>query len=566
MEDRILILALRGRDSVVLEQLIARQGHEAIVCADAVTLARELAAGAGASLITEESLIGADRAPLQEWLAAQEPWSDFPFILLATKRAGQRPVDAMRVLQVLGNVVVLERPVHGETLASAVNASLRVRRRQYEARGRLLALQSAEERLTNLNATLEARIVERTHELSRANNQLLQEVAERERVQAALVQSQKMEAVGQLTGGIAHDFNNLLTVITGNLDLIRRVAANERVDRYAGFASHAAERASKLTHQLLAFSRTQQMTLTSVPLNELVDNMTDLLDRTIGPQIERRRMLDPQAPFVVADAHQLELAVLNLAINARDAMPDGGTMTIATSSSTDAPEGLAPGRYGVISVSDTGTGIPPEIMSKVFDPFFTTKPVGKGTGLGLSQVFGISRQSGGTVQIDSGEGRGTTVRVWLPIASAELHEARTVDAGPLLADGASARAMVIDDDDAVRHFIVEALELFGYGVGQAASGHEGLAMLRDNPPDLLIVDFAMAGMNGLEVAAAARAISPTLPIVLATGYADTDETADPDVINTTLRKPFKIDDLSRAVRTALNAPEVVGDEGSVRSA
>ncbi|HEX8419331.1 MAG TPA: ATP-binding protein [Sphingomonas sp.] len=557
MEDRILILALRGRDSVVLEQLISRQGHEAVVCADAMTLAPELAAGAGAALITEESLIGADRAPLQEWLAAQEPWSDFPFILLATKRAGQRPVDAMRVLQVLGNVVVLERPVHGETLASAVNASLRVRRRQYEARGRLLALQSAEERLTNLNATLEARIVERTHELSRANNQLLQEVAERERVQAALVQSQKMEAVGQLTGGIAHDFNNLLTVITGNLDLIRRVAANERVDRYAGFASHAAERASKLTHQLLAFSRTQQLTLTSVPLNELVDNMTDLLDRTIGPQIERRRMLDPQAPYVVADAHQLELAVLNLAINARDAMPDGGTMTFATSTSTEPPEGLAPGNYGVISVTDTGTGIPVEIMSRVFDPFFTTKPVGKGTGLGLSQVFGISRQSGGTVQIDSGEGSGTTVRVWLPIASAELHEARTVDAGPLLPDGAAARAMVIDDDDAVRHFIVEALELFGYGVGQAASGQEGLAMLRDDPPDLLIVDFAMAGMNGLEVAAAARAISPTLPIVLATGYADTEETADPDVINTTLRKPFKIDDLSRAVRTALNAPEVV---------
>ncbi len=560
VEDRILILALRGRDAVVLDQLIARQGHDAAVCTDARMLAHELGDGAGAALITEESLIGADRAPLESWLAAQEPWSDFPFILLATKRAGQRPAEAMRVLQVLGNVVVLERPVHGETLASAINASLRVRRRQYEARSRLLALQSAEERLTNLNATLEARIVERTHELSRANNQLLQEVSERERVQAALVQSQKMEAVGQLTGGIAHDFNNLLTVITGNLDLIRRVAANERVDRYAGFASHAAERASKLTHQLLAFSRTQQLTLTSVAINDLVDNMTDLLDRTIGPQIERRRVLDPQAPFVIADAHQLELAVLNLAINARDAMPDGGILTIATSVSSSAPEGLAPGRYGVISVTDTGTGIPTEIMSKVFDPFFTTKPVGKGTGLGLSQVFGISRQSGGTVQIDSNEGQGTTVRIWLPIASTEIHETEVVAARPLLADGASARALVIDDDDAVRRFIVEALELFGYDVGEAASGHDGLAMLRAAPPDLLIVDFAMAGMNGLEVAAAARALSPTLPIVLATGYADTDETADPAVVNTTLRKPFKIDDLSRAVRVALNAPEVVGPD------
>ena len=559
VEHRILILALRGRDAVVLEQLITRQGHDAVLCTDAAMLARELASGAGVALITEESLIGVDHTSIEDWLAAQEPWSDFPFIMLATKRAGQRPAEAMRVLQMLGNVVVLERPVHGETLASAVNASLRVRRRQYEARSRLLALQFAEERLTNLNATLELRIVERTHELSRANNQLVQEVAERERVQAELVQAQKMEAVGQLTGGIAHDFNNLLTVITGNLDLIRRVAANDRVDRYAGFASRAAERASKLTHQLLAFSRTQQLVLTSVPLNELVDNMTDLLDRTIGPQIERRRVLDPQAPFVVADAHQLELAVLNLAINARDAMPDGGTLTIATSSSSAPPEGLAPGRYGVISVTDTGTGISPEIMSKVFDPFFTTKPVGKGTGLGLSQVFGISRQAGGTVQVDSREGHGTTVRVWLPIASAEMHEVRTTESRPLLAEGAAARAVVIDDDDAVRRFIVEALELFGYSVSDAGSGHEGLAMLRDVTPDLLIVDFAMAGMNGLEVATAARAISPTLPIVLATGYADTDETADPTVINTTLRKPFKIDDLSRAVRTALDAPEVVGE-------
>ncbi|HVF93535.1 MAG TPA: ATP-binding protein [Sphingomonas sp.] len=554
MEDRILLLALRGRDAPVLEQLLARQGHSTVTCASATALAGELEQGAAAALITEESLIGADRTLLEAWLGRQEPWSDFPFILLATRRAGQRSIEAMRALQALGNVVVLERPVHGDTLASAVAASLRVRRRQYEARARLLALQTAEERLTQLNATLEARIVERTEALSRANNQLVQEVSERERVQAALVQSQKMEAVGQLTGGIAHDFNNLLTVITGNLDLIRRVAANERVDRYAGFAAHAAERASKLTHQLLAFSRTQQLTLTSVGLNDLVENMTDLLDRTIGPQITQAIKLDAAMPIVAADEHQLELAVLNLAINARDAMPDGGTLTISTAVETAAPEGLPPGRYGVVRVTDTGTGIPPQILSKVFDPFFTTKPVGKGTGLGLSQVFGITRQSGGTVQIESREGEGTTVSLWLPVASAALQEAQAIARVPLLPQGAEGRALVIDDDEGVRRFIVECLEMFGYSVSQAASGQDGLNLLGEVSPDLLVVDFAMPGMNGLEVAQAARAIRPELPIVLATGYADTDETMESRMISTMLRKPFQVDDLSRAVRTALTAP------------
>jgi signal transduction histidine kinase/CheY-like chemotaxis protein len=554
VEDRILLLALRGRDAPVLEQLLARQGHSTVTCASATALAGELEQGAAAALITEESLIGADRTLLEAWLGRQEPWSDFPFILLATRRAGQRSIEAMRALLALGNVVVLERPVHGDTLASAVAASLRVRRRQYEARARLLALQTAEERLTQLNATLEARIVERTEALSRANNPLVQEVSERERVQAALVQSQKMEAVGQLTGGIAHDFNNLLTVITGNLDLIRRVAANERVDRYAGFAAHAAERASKLTHQLLAFSRTQQLTLTSVGLNDLVENMTDLLDRTIGPQITQAIKLDAAMPIVAADEHQLELAVLNLAINARDAMPDGGTLTISTAVETAAPEGLPPGRYGVVRVTDTGTGIPPQILSKVFDPFFTTKPVGKGTGLGLSQVFGITRQSGGTVQIESREGEGTTVSLWLPVASAALQEAQAIARVPLLPQGAEGRALVIDDDEGVRRFIVECLEMFGYSVSQAASGQDGLNLLGEVSPDLLVVDFAMPGMNGLEVAQAARAIRPELPIVLATGYADTDETMESRMISTMLRKPFQVDDLSRAVRTALTAP------------
>jgi signal transduction histidine kinase len=330
LEERILLLALRGRDAIVTAQLLGRQGHATVACPSVASLARELERGAGSALITEESLVGADCAPLEKWVAEQEPWSDFPFVLLATRRTGQRPRDAVLLLERLGNVIMLERPIHRDTLTSAISAALRIRRRQYEARSRMVDLQTAEERLIQLNETLETRIAERTEALSRANNQLMQEIAERERAQAALVQAQKMEAVGQLTGGIAHDFNNLLTAISGNLELIARRAGDERVQRYAGLAIEASERAAKLTHQLLAFSRFQQLSLMPLNLNELVEGMTNLIERTIGPQIDKRLHLDPSSPWVMADAQQLELAVLNLAINARDAMPRGGTLTIST--------------------------------------------------------------------------------------------------------------------------------------------------------------------------------------------------------------------------------------------
>jgi signal transduction histidine kinase/ActR/RegA family two-component response regulator len=552
VEDRILLLALRGRDATVIDQLLARQGHSTAICRSVDELAREIALGAATALITEESLVGADRAPLDICLDDQEPWSDFPFILLATKRAGARPRDAMRALEQLGNVVVLERPIHSETLASAVTSALRVRRRQYEARGRLVALQTAEDRLTQLNATLEARIANRTDELSRANNRLMEEVAERERAQAALVQSQKMEAVGQLTGGIAHDFNNLLTVISGNLELIGLRTEDDRILRYAGFANHAAGRAAKLTHQLLAFSRTQQLTLAPLSLNALVEGMNDLLVRTIGPQIEQRFTLDPCAPWVMADAHQLELAILNLAINARDAMPNGGVLTIEIGLGDAPPEGLEEGRYGVVRVRDTGSGIAPSHLSKVFDPFFTTKPLGKGTGLGLSQVFGIARQSGGTTQIESAEGVGTSVSVWLPLTEApeQPHDARAVGRVETPA-GTQARVMVIDDDEGVRRFIVECLEMLGCTVTEASNGADGLAYLADDIPDVLIVDFAMAGMNGVEVARVAHRIAPDMPIVMATGYAEDGVATETDGIRQILRKPFQVDQLADALQAAV---------------
>jgi signal transduction histidine kinase/ActR/RegA family two-component response regulator len=551
VEERILLLALRGRDAQVIEQLLSRQGHATKVCDSADDMARELALGAGTALITEESLASTDRRKLAEWLADQPPWSDFPFILLSTKRSGRRTADASKALAELGNVIVLERPIHGETLASAVSSSLRGRRRQYEARRHLVEMRSAEERLTQMNGSLETRIQARTEELSEANNRLMQEVAERERAQSALVQSQKMEAVGQLTGGIAHDFNNLLTVIFGNLEMIQRRTGEERTARLADFAAQAAERAAKLTHQLLAFSRTQRLTLKPVDLNALIEGMSDLLARTIGPQIEIVMDLDPNQPWAMADANQLELAILNLSINARDAMADGGVLTISSTVSPASDGVLQSGDYGVISVRDTGAGIPAHLLTKVFDPFFTTKPIGKGTGLGLSQVFGIAQQSGGTVQIDSVDGVGTVLRIWLPLSGAAELSDSAVAMSLLARDRDHSRILVVDDDPGVRRFIVECLQMLGHEVTQAATGQEGLAMLEVDAPDLLIVDFAMPGMNGIDVVQAVRRRWPNLSIILATGYANMETVEKVMDLGQVLKKPFRIDDLDFAVRSAL---------------
>jgi CheY-like chemotaxis protein len=279
--------------------------------------------------------------------------------------------------------------------------------------------------------------------------------------------------------------------------------------------------------------------------------MNDLLERTIGPQIEKRWALEPKSPWVNADVNQLELAILNLALNARDAMPDGGTLTIATSVKYATPEGLSSGTYGVISVMDSGSGIAANLLSKVFDPFFTTKPVGKGTGLGLSQVFGISRQSGGTTQITSTEGRGTTVSIWLPLipAPAAIDGLETI-AAPKTGN-AEEDILVIDDDDGVRTFIVESLESLGYRVRAASNGVAGLAQIKNRIPNLLLVDFAMAGMTGVDVIKAVRKIEPTLPTILATGYAEMETIERMGGPIRVLRKPFQIDQLAGAIQELL---------------
>lgn len=373
-----------------------------------------------------------------------------------------------------------------------------------------------------------------------------QRQAELEIAQDALRQSQKMEAVGQLVAGLAHDFNNLLGAVVGSLDLIRHRAEDpERVRRYAAAGLQAADRGAKLTAQLLAFSRTQRMDLRSLIVCDLVADIQDLLVRTAGPLIELRLALDDVRAPVLGDATQLETAVLNLVINARDAMPAGGVMTLSTAVVTIAGDAeLQAGDYVELSVADTGSGMDEATLRRALDPFFTTKPVGQGTGLGLAQVYGIARQGGGTVRIESEVGTGTIVRVFLRCA------AGSVDAVPPEADidrAPSQRAasiLVIDDDAHVRHMLTAMLEALGHRPIEAANGETGLALLESTQPDLLIVDFAMPGMNGAEVARHARARRSDLPIMFASGFSDTAAivaAVGEDAV--LLRKPFRMDEL-----------------------
>jgi signal transduction histidine kinase len=372
------------------------------------------------------------------------------------------------------------------------------------------------------------------------------ETTQRVKAESALRQSMKMEAIGQLTGGLAHDFNNLLTAVVGNLDLIRARSTEQNIRKWAENAFKAAERGAKLTSQLLAFSRTQKLDTAPVDVNALIAGMRDLLNQSLGPTVALKFEPAPGLPPAVADTNQLELAILNLALNARDAMPDGGTLTIRTALSTDAAQTV------LVSVADTGTGMPPEVVARAFDPFFTTKPTGKGTGLGLSQVYGIVRQAGGEVTIDSKVGKGTTVTLRLPqSAGAGIREKRADAAVPHAVK--SEKLLLVDDDPDVREIVSRVLTELGYAVREAGDGQEALAALAEFRPDLLIVDFAMPNMNGAEVVATARKRNRALKVLFLSGYSDSAvlESAVGDAL--LLRKPFRPADLATAVRHALDA-------------
>jgi signal transduction histidine kinase/CheY-like chemotaxis protein len=552
MEQRVLILAPFGRDADVIAAVLHNDARVCMTCGDASALAIQLDAGAGTALLTEEALANGHAMGLFAWLERQPAWSDFPFIVLAAPSLGRRSARGLEVLERLGNVVVLERPLNSETLRRAVASSLRARSRQYESRRLLSDRLDAQNALVQLNDSLESRISERTHELASANDRLTAEIHERAKVQAVLVQSQKMEALGQLTGGIAHDFNNLLNVIMVNAELIARMSGDERIRGMAATVKRATERGAKLTGQLLTFSRNSNPDLKAVDVAALLQGMRDIIVVSLGSGIRYSNEFEHGEMWTQADANQLELAVLNLAINARDAMPGGGQLDIRVKTRDAPDQTLKYGRYVVIEVTDTGSGIPPEVISRVFDPFFTTKPVGKGTGLGLSQVYGIARQAGGAARVFSEQGVGTTVQIWLPWR--ERVATRTAAEANAEANAASDNhVLVVEDDSEVRAMLVESLRMLGYTVTEAADGQAGLNHLRDNHPDLLMVDFAMPGMNGIDVIAEARKLRADLPVILATGYADVDITGLAVKRCTILRKPFQLDDLARTVRLVLAA-------------
>ena len=396
------------------------------------------------------------------------------------------------------------------------------------------ALRDSEARLRELNENLEQRIVERTRELEQAHN--------------ALRQAQKMEAVGRLTGGIAHDFNNLLQGITGNLDLIRRRPDDPgRVGRWAEAGLRAAERGARLAGQLLAFSRTQKLEITSIDITSAVSGFADVLRRSIGPAIRTHMDLNTDGVCVRGDQIQLEMAVLNLAMNARNAMPDGGDLVIATKARRFRDDPHVPdGDYVELSVADSGKGMSAEVVERAFEPFFTTKEVGKGSGLGLSQVYGTLRQSGGAVRIESTPGSGTVVRLYL----------RRTDALPRKFDEQeldrvqrpAATILVVDDDPDVRAFLTESLDSLGYAAVTVEGGGAALKALGQTSPDVMILDFAMPEMNGAEVAKRITQLRPDLPIIFASGYSETaairSVTGDRSRV---LHKPFKVHELQAAL-------------------
>ena len=672
-EHRVLILAPRGRDATVIEQVLARSGTAAKICPDSAGWLACLSEPAGAALVTEEALAETDPGPLFGLIEAQPAWSDFPFIVLATRQTGRRSERAAGILARLGNVVLLERPINAETLIRAVESALRARARQYEGRALLLERERAQESLRSLNAELERRVADRTREVEAARESLafalesagmgswdldlatdtskrsarhdlifgyaeplatwaranfLSHVVEEDRalveqafasaisngafavecrinrpdgavrwiaakgrveydaagspvrlagtvvdttdqraIEEALRQSQKMEAIGQLTGGVAHDFNNLLTVIVGGLDMmIRRPDQVDRVKRLAEAAMTAARRGEQLTQQLLAFSRRQMLRPQTLNPNRLLLDFEPLAARAAGGAVRLAFDLDRGLDPIRIDPAQFEAAVLNLIVNARDAMQDGpGEASIEVRSrnvrlgtAAVADKGVPPGDYIMISVTDTGAGIAPEALGRVFEPFFTTKEVGKGTGLGLSQVYGFTRSAKGFVTIESEVGRGTSVQLYFPRSldpasqDSGIGQTGTI---PLRRASDGETVLLVEDDEQVLGMAIESLEELRYKVIVARNAAEALEHLNGlERIDILFSDVIMpGGMNGSQLAEEAKRIRPGLKILLTSGYVA--DLSEGQVIGhgdlPVLSKPYRRDELARSLRLVL---------------
>jgi PAS domain S-box-containing protein len=397
----------------------------------------------------------------------------------------------------------------------------------------------------------------------------LLDVTDRRELESQLVQARKMDAIGKLTGGIAHDFNNLLAAVLGGLGLIeRRLPLEAEHLKILNMTRRAAEQGSELVGRLLAFARRQQLEPACIEIGALSTAVTDLLAHTLGGLVELEWRIDDELWCAFADQSQLELALMNLIINARDAMPDGGTITVEAANrsaeAADAENGLPAGDYVVLSVSDAGCGISPEILEQVMEPFFTTKDVGKGTGLGLSMVYGFAKQSGGAFRIDSKVGAGTRAEIWLPRGErVDAGDAETLVKAAPSEQGRSLRILLVDDHDGVRATTAALLSDLGHDVMEAADGAEVLGLLSRGGPDcrdLLITDYAMPHVSGAEVIRQAREVCPGLPAIIITGYADAQSIARrPDDV-LVLAKPFTPDQLLAAMEAAVPAKKVESEE------
>jgi PAS domain S-box-containing protein len=462
-----------------------------------------------------------------------------------------------KVVPVLVNAVE-RRDASGALLFTRITIFNATDRRRYEQEllGARKVAEEANAQLRELNATLEARVAA--------------EVKDRLEAEENLRQAQKMEAIGHLTGGVAHDFNNLLTIVIGGLDAIERQLPNigespaaARIRRSRDMALNGARRAATLTSRLLAFSRRQPLAPEMLDINRLVVGLAEMLQRTLGETISLETVSGAGLWPALADRSELENALVNLAVNARDAMDKSGRLTIETANAyldedyiSTIPEPIKPGRYVQIAVSDTGVGMTQEVMSKAFDPFFTTKEVGKGTGLGLSQVHGFVRQSDGHVRIYSELGHGTTVKLYLPEAATAVVSTAVFERVPERIAGGTETVLVVEDDDVLRDFSGAALVELGYGVLCAKSGPGALKMLREQSVDLLFTDVVLPdGMNGRQLAEEARRWRPDLKVLYTTGYTRNaivhQGRLDPDI--EFIGKPFTFDDLARRVRAVLDA-------------
>jgi signal transduction histidine kinase/ActR/RegA family two-component response regulator len=548
----VLVHTPTGRDARVSAELLTRAGLTVQICETLHEVIQGLLSETAAVFISEESLFGRDISALSDWVTNQDTWSDMPFVVL-TSHHDEAAVVAWRhqMVSLLRNVSLLERPLQPITLTSSVQSAVRARLRQYEVRDLLDQRAAAA-------VTLESLVIARTRQLEEANLELRRQMAERARVEEALLQTQKIEAIGQLTGGVAHDFNNLLMVVSSGLDLLQRRPEDPvRRTRLIARMREAVQRGSALTRQLLAFSRRQALRPQSVDLVSQIGGMRELLDRSLSGDIEVQLEFADELWRVEVDPGELELALLNLAVNARDAMPAGGTVLIRAS---NAPNEQIDGRQGDfvrICVSDCGTGMTPEVLARVFEPFFTTKEIGKGSGLGLAQVYGFAKQSGGTVQIDTNVGHGTNVAVLLPRSHREplaVHSTNDVNFASTEQMPSTGCVLLVEDDDEVASLVTDMLRELGYRVVRAGSSASALGALANGRDiDIVFSDVMMpGGMNGIELAREIRRRREE-PVLLTSGYADAVKEAAAAQGIVILPKPYEIDDLALALHTVRSA-------------